>query len=274
VLDLKVNFPKSNMTFLETKLTFPANFGEKYDQFFEKGIPLQGEIPISGAKNEGIVYGLNGKPLTQLNLKLKDGLTLIDTLAAETPWDLLESFEVKYLSENKCPIKAISFAQEKPNTLTVCRIDGCQDESMQFSPVMKICLSDLLDAPQQFLIELEEESKMFNFIENVATRRYTAHAILDTAAKVAIVAMTKNGGQGDYADLSDLNGFSTIDDTIKNVILTNSSIRADQNGQTTVELEPNAAKDIMPVLGDLIGNRIVSGCTADTNICVFNFASQ
>ena len=102
-------------------------------------------------------------------------------------------------------------------------------------------------------------------------KRYVTNEILDSAAKVAVIAMSKNAGQGGDADLSELGGISRLDDEVQKVILTDSSIRADQNGQVTIELEPNAAKDIMPVISELLGDKVVSGCTPDTNICVIKY---
>lgn len=290
VFNLKVDFPKSNMTLLETKLTFPSDFGEKYEKYLEqlyvnKGKQLQDEIQmgsaqlISGVKNEAVVYGLNGKPLAQLTLKVKEDLNLIME-KVDTPLDMLDTFEVKNLGESGCSINTISFNQIKPEILTICREDGCQDENfktMTSMPEIMGCFGELPVMFQRFQNELKQETETLSkaFMDGVlgglAMKRYVTNEILDSAAKVAVIAMSKNAGQGGNADLSELGGVSRLDEEVQKVILTDSSIRADQNGQVTIELEPNAAKEIMPVMSELLGDKVVSGCIPDTNICVFQF---
>ena len=61
---------------------------------------------------------------------------------------------------------------------------------------------------------------------------------------------------------------------LEGIVASDSAIRGTPEGVVTIELDPKTAKDIMPIIKDLSGNRVVSGCTPNTNTCVLDMAKQ
>ena len=100
----------------------------------------------------------------------------------------------------------------------------------------------------------------------LAMNRYRANEIVNAAAEVAIVAMTKNGGIGGDADLSDLGGIETV--TVPAVPQQNDSITSTNNGIVTITFA-EGFDEVAKTVNSLSGTRVVSGCTG-TGACKLN----
>ncbi|MBQ7413541.1 MAG: hypothetical protein IJV07_04655 [Alphaproteobacteria bacterium] len=292
VFDVNLDFPKSDLHVLTSKATVPADFQTKYEQFFQTIATSKGNVPeeqilehvgdmMSGIREELVVYGLNNSPLAQLTVQLNDHIKF-SAAKEPTPADVVDHAELKILQENACPIKTVSFTKAKPNMITVCRADGCADETIESGKSAEEvigCFGEAMVLFQRFGNEMEEEIKTFSDVYvpgisdgyNIAMNRYQVNEIINQAAMVSIIAMSKDGGMGGDANLSDLGGRQTLSDELKDLLLTDQSIRSNKEGIVTIELASAEAAELMPDLKKVLGYRVVSGCTADTNICVADF---
>ena len=100
----------------------------------------------------------------------------------------------------------------------------------------------------------------------LAMNRYRANEILNAAADVAIVAMSKDGGVGGNANLADLGGIEQL--TIPAVTNGNNAIKGYANGVVEISLDNNYS-DVGNIIASMSGGRMVSsGC--DASNCAVN----
>lgn len=103
----------------------------------------------------------------------------------------------------------------------------------------------------------------------MAMNRYRANELLDTAAKVAVVAMTKNGGIGDNANMLDL-GMAA-----KSVPCTSTQddIKSDKNGLVTINSSgcDIAVANIMSVIA---GAKTDNSTTCTNTSCKIDFGGS
>ena len=292
VFDVNLDFPKSDLHVLTSKTTVPADFQTKYEQFFQTISSMQGNVSeeqvlaqvgdmMSGVHEELVVYSLNNNPFAQLTVQLNDNIQL-SAAKEPAPADIIDHAELKILQENACPIKTVSFTKTNPNMITVCRANSCADETIESGKSAEDVMGCFVEATalfQRFGNEMEEEIKTFSDVYipgisdgyNMAMNRYQINEIINQAAMVSIIAMAKDGGMGGDANLSDLGGRQTLSDELKDLLLTDQSIRSNKEGIVTIELASAEAAELMSDLKKVLGYRVVSGCTADTNICVADF---
>ena len=88
----------------------------------------------------------------------------------------------------------------------------------------------------------------------LAMNRYRANELLDAASKVAIIATSARGGQGNSADLSDLGGYSV---TGTPLVSANTAVASDQNGVVTITLNTDNAT-VINTIAQLAGSRVNS----------------
>ena len=96
----------------------------------------------------------------------------------------------------------------------------------------------------------------------LAMNRYRANEVLDTAAKIAIIAMSKNGGVGGDAGLTDLQLGS-------NSVPAVSSITGYKNGTVTIQFQSDYG-NVVKLVGELAGNRVVGTCTESSTECTLD----
>ena len=90
----------------------------------------------------------------------------------------------------------------------------------------------------------------------MAMNRYRANEIIDTASKVAIVAMTANAGAGGDADISDLGNNITIP-----CIAADADIASDATGVVSINLE-ETCDGVADIIATLAANRLeTADCT-------------
>ena len=83
----------------------------------------------------------------------------------------------------------------------------------------------------------------------LAMNRYRANEILDTAAKVAVIAMSKNGGQGNTADLGDLD---------MNRVAGATAISSAANGEVTITFDAGTSEKVRELVNDISGGKLTS----------------
>jgi len=93
----------------------------------------------------------------------------------------------------------------------------------------------------------------------LAMNRYRANELLDAASKVAIIATSARGGQGNYADLSDLGGYGVAGTPL---VKKDNAVRSTENGVVTIELDA-ANGTVINTIDQLAGNR--ANKTSKTN---------
>ena len=90
----------------------------------------------------------------------------------------------------------------------------------------------------------------------MAMNRYRANEIIDTASKVAIVAMTANAGAGGAADISDLGSNITIP-----CIAADTDIASNATGVVSINLE-ETCDGVADIIATLAANRLeTADCT-------------
>ena len=85
----------------------------------------------------------------------------------------------------------------------------------------------------------------------LAMNRYRANEILDAASKVAIVAMSADGGMGNNADLASLGGYQAAGVPL---VADNTSIASTKDGVVTITL-PTGHGTILDTIEKLAGPR-------------------
>ena len=102
----------------------------------------------------------------------------------------------------------------------------------------------------------------------MAMNRYRANELLDTAAKVAVVAMTKNGGVGASANINELGlSYSSVP------CLTNDAdITSDAKGKVTIKASgcDQAVADAIKSIGGT--GKVSTGCSNTS--CVIDFGDS
>ena len=81
----------------------------------------------------------------------------------------------------------------------------------------------------------------------LAMNRYRANEILDTAAKVAVIAMSKNGGQGGDASLADLD---------MNRVAGATAISSTANGEVTITFDAGTSNKVRELVNDISGGKL------------------
>jgi hypothetical protein len=79
----------------------------------------------------------------------------------------------------------------------------------------------------------------------LAMNRYRANEILDAAAKIAVVAMSKDGGVGNTANEGDIPGLALKGAT---------GISSTKDGEVTIK--GVTSEDVKKLIGDISGNKI------------------
>ena len=102
----------------------------------------------------------------------------------------------------------------------------------------------------------------------MAMNRYRANELLDTAAKVAVVAMTKNGGVGDNADMSDL-GMDAKSVPCTTVV---GDIKSDKNGLVTIN--SSGCDDAVASVMKTIAGGKVNGASCTKTDCKIDFGGS
>ena len=93
----------------------------------------------------------------------------------------------------------------------------------------------------------------------LAMNRYRANEILDAASKVAIVAMSADGGMGNAADLSALGGYEAAGVPL---VTANGKIASDKDGIVTIDIGAGHAT-IIDTITKLAGKRVVTSPIAN-----------
>ncbi len=104
----------------------------------------------------------------------------------------------------------------------------------------------------------------------MAMNRYRANEIIDTASKVAIVAMTANAGAGGAADISDLGNNITIP-----CIAADTDIASNATGVVSIKLQ-ETCDGVADIIATLAANRLeTNGCTVGGAAnCQLDFGEQ
>ncbi|MBQ7412893.1 MAG: hypothetical protein IJV07_01275 [Alphaproteobacteria bacterium] len=99
----------------------------------------------------------------------------------------------------------------------------------------------------------------------LAMNRYRANEIMNAAAQVSIVAMSKDGGVGGEATLTDVGG---VDSISLPGIDDDASITGYRNGVVSISIN-SEYEQVATILNSLLGSRKEGNCT--TSGCVANF---
>ena len=292
LLKINLSFPKSGNRIFAAETKFPATFRENYKKFSEeyRKQAMVGKVDpaylrasgdqvvqlLAGLKQEVTLYGLDGQPVAGLKAKLNDTIT-----STKRPEDVIDYVTLSILKPSmNCSLKSVTFSKANPNVVTMCDANGCSEQQpfAAFSQVGPCLETEVRGVFEQFGEEIKEEiSKLeqvyvpgFSDGYGMAMSRYRANEILNASAMVAIVAMSAQGGMGADADLSDLGGYKSM--KLEDMVLSDYAIRSNKDGVVTIEVNPKIAKDVLPIIKELSGSRVESGCTADTNACVLNMA--
>ena len=95
----------------------------------------------------------------------------------------------------------------------------------------------------------------------MAMNRYRANEIIDTASKVAIIAMTSNAGVGADADISNLGSNISVP-----CIAADDGIKSDRYGSVTINVDSDCT-GVADVIGTLASSR--GSCSGNT--CTLDF---
>ena len=280
---LKANFPESANPFVAINIQFPENIKEKYQRVAASlstaSHPEDVDVAAVGKLLEDVhvtnaVYSLNSEPFAKLKLQTRDRISLTQANPPQIE-DVVDNAELVFVKQTAtCPVRSVRFTYKNPQMLTICKQAGCSDVAIpDAADIIVPCLDSLQPAAERFMQEVEAEKEKLD-IESIyipgfsdgyrqARRRYEVNEIINSAMMVAIMAQTSNDGT--EKNLSSLNTGSPASSIL---IDSDNAIRATKEGITTIELKPEHAGKYMPLLRSALSDRIVSGCTADTNICV------
>jgi len=282
-LKIKLSFPQSDKRLLESETRLSPMFQENYKKFMQMLSQNPNYRPekevaqmLSGLKQDITLYGTDGQPLARLKAKLNDNIE-----TTERPENVIDFATLTMLKPSaNCSVRSVSFIKSNPNVFTVCGSNGCAEQPVfsAFSQLSACLEKETTEVFTQFGEEIKSEVDKLNQVYipgvsdgyNLAMDRYRANEILNAAAIVAVAATSAKGGMGADADLSDLGGAKAM--KLDEFVSSDQGIRSDKNGLVTIELKPELAPNVMPIIKEGSGRRVVSGCTADTNLCVIDMA--
>jgi len=282
----EIRFPQTADQFISVNMQFADGIMDKYNsllaQLEENGEPSMEQMAaiaslFENMKFNSTIYSLHNTPFAKVSLKTRDKI-VVSAMEEPKPEDIVDRAELTFAQQSgACPIRSVRFSYQRPQVMTICEAQKCSDVPLDAVPARLMpCFDALQPAAMRFGEEgmaefeaLDFEKMYIPFVSegyHQSMERYTVNEIENTASMVAIMAQTtENATSANLASLKGTMGYKKD----PNLIDSDDAIQATKDGVVTVRIKPERAADLMPQLQRQHRNRIVSGCTPNTNVCVF-----